>query len=100
MSINADQHVAAQSSPLFSFAVIGDTHLNPDHTQNTSPWRTNRLANARTAFVVSELNRLKPSFAVHLGDIVHPLPADPRQKTAAMCAKRLFAGLACPLRLV
>jgi predicted phosphodiesterase len=100
MSIDADQHVTPQSSPLFSFAVVGDTHLNPDDAQNTSPWRTNRLANGRTAFVVSELNRAKPSFAVHLGDIVHPLPADPRQKTAAMSAKRLFAGLNCSLHFV
>jgi 3',5'-cyclic AMP phosphodiesterase CpdA len=100
MSTDADRQVASQRPPLFSFAVIADTHLNPDDGQNTSPWRTNRLANGRTAFVISELNRLKPAFVVHLGDIVHPLPADPRHETAAKGAKNMFAALNCPLQLV
>jgi predicted phosphodiesterase len=100
MSTDADRLVASQRLPLFSFAVIADTHLNPHDGQNTSPWRTNRLANGRTAFVISELNRLKPAFVVHLGDIVHPLPADPRHETAAKGAKNMFAALNCPLWLV
>jgi predicted phosphodiesterase len=100
MSTDADRNTTSPAAPLFSFAVIADSHLNPDDAQNASPWRTNRLANGRTAFVISELNRLKPAFVVHLGDIVHPLPADPRQQSATMCAKRLFAPLNCPLHLV
>jgi hypothetical protein len=100
MSTDADRNTTSPAAPLFSFAVIADSHLNPDDAQNTSPWRTNRLANGRTAFVISEINRLKPAFVVHLGDIVHPVPADPRQQSAAMCAKRLFATLSCPLHLV
>jgi 3',5'-cyclic AMP phosphodiesterase CpdA len=100
MSTDADRNGASASIPLFSFVVIADSHLNPDDGQNTSPWRTNRLANGRTAFVISEINRLRPAFVVHLGDIVHPVPANPRQKTAAMCARHLFAALNCPLHLV
>ncbi len=31
-------------TPLFAFAVVADTHVNPEDGQSSSPWRTNRLA--------------------------------------------------------
>jgi predicted phosphodiesterase len=84
----------------FCFAVIADSHLNPEGSPNTSPWRTNRLANDRNEFVVHELNRLQPAFVVHLGDIVHPLPAHPAYQPAANTAKRIFGQLTRPLYLL
>lgn len=86
--------------PLFTFAVIADTHLNPEGAANTSPWHTNRLANSRSEFVIEELNRARPAFVVHLGDIVHPVPSHPDYKWAAEAAKRIFARLTAPLHLV
>jgi hypothetical protein len=105
LSEDGDEHTAAKivmspSAPLFRFAVIADSHLNPEGTPNTSPWRTNRLANDRTKFVVNELNRLQPAFVVHLGDIIHPLPAHPAYKPAADTAKRIFGQLTRPLYLL
>lgn len=88
------------SKPLFTFAAITDSHLNPEGTQNTSPWRTNRLANARNEFLVAELNRIKPAFVVHIGDILHPLPSSPLFSPTAEFAKRMFGKLQCPFHLL
>jgi 3',5'-cyclic AMP phosphodiesterase CpdA len=87
-------------TPLFSFAAIADTHLNPEGAENTSPWRTNRLANARNAYLVEQLNRIKLAFVVHIGDIVHPVPSNPLFAPAADFAKRLFGRLSCPLHVL
>lgn len=90
----------SEPAPLFSFAVIADGHLNPAGAANTSPWRTNRLANARNAFVIRELNRREPAFVVHLGDVVHPVPSHPDYKPAADTALALLAQLQSPLHIV
>ena len=60
---------------LFTIAVIADTHMNQEEYGSTSPYETNRVANARTRHVVQELNRLGPELVIHLGDLVHPVPA-------------------------
>ena len=70
------------TSPLFTFAVVGDTHINPEDDKSSSPWQTNRLANTRLRAVVAQINVLKPDFVVHLGDMVHPVPAAPKHLLA------------------
>ena len=86
--------------PIFSFAVITDSHLNPEDKPNTSPWQTNRLANDRTAFAVAEINKQQPAFVVHLGDIIHPTPEDSEYGAAAATAKRVFGRLTSPFHLL
>jgi len=90
----------SNSEALFSFAVIADTHLNPQNTPNTSPWRTNRLANDRTRAVVDVLNKLQPAFVVHLGDVVHPVPTHPDYGPAAETAREILGRLAYPLHIL
>jgi predicted phosphodiesterase len=85
---------------LFSFAVIADTHVNPDDGQSSSPWQANRLANWRARSVVAQLNALKPDFVVHLGDMVHPVPSQGAYVTAAQRFHSLFSELQMPLHLV
>lgn len=85
---------------LFTIALVADSHVNPREDESNSPWITNKLANARTRFVVDEINRLAPAFVVHLGDIVHPVPAVPSYAVAAERFHELFAALRCPLHLV
>jgi predicted phosphodiesterase len=87
-------------SPLFSFAVIADTHVNPDDGQSSSPWQTNRLANWRALSVVAQLNALKPDFVIHLGDMVHPVPSQAGYAAAARRFRALFKDLQMPLYLV
>ncbi|MGW6461460.1 hypothetical protein ACWF94_36960, partial [Streptomyces sp. NPDC055078] len=55
--------------------MIADSHVNPGDDRSSSPWASNRLANERSRRAVAELNRLAPDFVVHLGDLVHPVPA-------------------------
>jgi UDP-2,3-diacylglucosamine pyrophosphatase LpxH len=81
---------------LFRFALIADSHLNPVDESNTSPWQTNHLANPRNEVVVDAVNRLKPAFTVHLGDVVHPLPYTSSYKGAAEYANNLYQKLNHP----
>lgn len=84
-------------APLFTFAVVTDTHLKPESGDESSPYKVNLLANARARHVVSELKRLRPDFVIHLGDLVHPLPSLPTYDAAAAFAKKLFGELDCPV---
>nr|MBX2885926.1 metallophosphoesterase [Granulosicoccus sp.] len=63
------------SAPLFSYAVIADTHLNQGEDDCNSPFEVNRLANARLRYIVDDLNQRDISHVIHLGDIVHPVPS-------------------------
>ena len=68
---------------LFTFAVIADSHLNQDELDCNSPFPVNKLANRRMRHVVHDLNRRDVAFVVHLGDLIHPVPAvkEPRVST-------------------
>jgi predicted phosphodiesterase len=85
---------------LFRFAVLADTHMNPRDGESPSPWLTNRHANARTRAVVREINRLRPEFTIHLGDIIHPVPSQDTYAQAADRARRVLSDLEAPLYLV
>jgi hypothetical protein len=85
-----------QGKHLFRFALIADSHLNPVDESNTSPWQTNHLANPRNEVVVDAVNKLKPAFTVHLGDVVHPLPYTNSYKGAAEYANNLYQKLNHP----
>jgi hypothetical protein len=51
-------HIIERKEPLFTFAIISDSHINPEESKTSSPWESNKLANARTRYVIQELNRL------------------------------------------
>ncbi|MFS4581112.1 metallophosphoesterase family protein [Phaeobacter sp. C3_T13_0] len=59
---------------LFAFAVISDTHVNPDEDICNSPFPVNARANRRFRHVIADLNRRDIDFVVHLGDLLHPVP--------------------------
>lgn len=81
---------------LFRFAVVADTHLEPDGAPGTpaSP-RSNR----RFAAAIAALSDDPPAFALHLGDVVHPLPELGESEAAAAAAEALLATMPCPLHL-
>jgi predicted phosphodiesterase len=85
---------------LFTIALIADTHLNESEHGSASPFECNRVANARTRWVVSRLNQLGPELTIHLGDLVHPVPELPTYEQAARNFHELTRGLRSPLRLV
>jgi 3',5'-cyclic AMP phosphodiesterase CpdA len=86
---------------LFSYAVVTDTHLNQGETECNSPFEVNKLANARMRHVVRELNRRDVEFVIHLGDLLHPVPAIPHlYERAANCFKEQIAKLRHPIYLI
>ncbi|WP_170334435.1 metallophosphoesterase family protein [Ruegeria arenilitoris] len=58
----------------YSFAVISDTHVNPDEDKCNSPFPVNARANRRFRYVIADINRREVDFVVHLGDLLHPVP--------------------------
>ncbi|MBI4591498.1 MAG: metallophosphoesterase [Candidatus Rokubacteria bacterium] len=85
---------------LFTLAIIADTHLNQEEYGSTSPYECNRVANGRTRHVVQQLNRFRPRLVIHLGDLVHPVPALPSYGQAARNFQELTKELRCKLYLV
>jgi predicted phosphodiesterase len=85
---------------LFTVAIVADTHLNEAEDGSSSPFECNRVANARTRWVVSRLNQLRPELTIHLGDLVHPVPRLPTYAQAAENFRDLTRVLRSPLYLV
>ncbi|MCY4607671.1 MAG: metallophosphoesterase [bacterium] len=73
---------------LFSFGIITDTHVNQGEDETNSPFESGRLANRRMRHVIRDLNARDLAFVVHVGDIVHPVPAIPGLYADA--ARRFF----------
>ncbi len=85
---------------LFSFAVISDSHVNEEEDRSASPFPSNTLANGRLRYVVESLNRRRPAFVIHLGDMGNPLPELASYQPAAERFQEIVAGLRSPLHLV
>lgn len=88
------------TEPLFTFAVIADTHTRPEEGDESSPWAVNGLANGRARYVVERVRRMQPAFAVHLGDVVHPVPVLPTYGPAAQVALDIMRRLPCPVSYI
>jgi len=85
----------------FTYAVITDTHVNFGETECNSEFEINQRANGRMRHVIRDLNARDLAFVIHLGDIVHPVPALPDlYEMAADCFRAQIAELRHPLHLV
>lgn len=86
---------------LFKYAVVADTHVNYSETECNSEFEINKRANARLRHVVQDLNQQDIALVIHLGDIVHPVPAvEDLYTQAAKCFHEQIAELRHPLYLV
>lgn len=94
------QRREAGKRPLFSFAVVADSHMNPEDDTSSSPWEVNQLANNRATAVIGEINALIPDFVIHLGDMIHPVPTHDDYPAAADRFHALFGRLSVPLHVV
>ena len=65
---------AAQGSPLFTFIVVADTHVNEAERMSTSPYETNHLSNPRTRHVFTEI--VEAVFAGHVHNFWYDRPGD------------------------
>ena len=78
------------------FALISDTHVNPDEDECNSPFPVNRRANRRFRHVIRELNQQDIDFVVHTGDLVHPVP---ESGAAYAQAAEAYRGIVSELRV-
>ncbi len=81
------------SSPSFSFAVLADTHWRSAPEDPQAAYPSDALHNARNREVLRLLRARSPSFAVHLGDVTHTLPALPSHEPTLRQAAAHYRGL-------
>ncbi len=86
--------------PEFTFAVIADSHVNPSEEGNISPFASHRHTNARLKHVLKAVNRERPAFVVHVGDMIHPVPEAATYPIAVTNFKETMAALDAPCHLV
>lgn len=86
--------------PLFTFAIITDTHIRPPGGDDSSPFAVNDLANGRARYAAAKIAAHKPDFTLHLGDMVHPLPHLPTYGPAAEEALKILKPLGPDLHFV
>ncbi|WP_340530048.1 metallophosphoesterase family protein [Cupriavidus necator] len=91
--------LAPTGKQLFRFVVVADTHVNQSEENASSFFPLNRLANQRAAQAFHAATRYEPSFVIHLGDIVHPIPSHPGFHQAADNYRQLAGTLNCPVYL-
>ncbi len=81
------------------FAVVADTHVRSGDL-DPGDFEANTLLEGRNRYVVEVVNRLAPSFVIHLGDVVHPVPGDPWHDAANALAADAYRRLDVPLYVV
>lgn len=79
------------------FAVLADSHFHPPGVPQQAVWASDRLFNARNVAAVEMVRRAAPAFAVHLGDVPHPVPGLAEHEPALEIARSTYASLGCPL---
>lgn len=86
--------------PLFRFAVMADSHVNPSDIDEISPFASHRLTNTRLRHTIQAVNAAAPDFVVHVGDMVHPVPEAVSYPQAVQMFREATAALEAPLYLV
>jgi predicted phosphodiesterase len=79
------------SDVLLRIAVIADTHIEAE-ADGAAP-RSNRRSRAAAGWI----GAVAPDLVIHLGDVVHPLPALPDQAAAFDAAARILGDLPAPM---
>jgi UDP-2,3-diacylglucosamine pyrophosphatase LpxH len=86
---------------LFTVAILADTHVTEQDGKSNSPFLVNKMANARLSHVIGELNHNDHAFCIHLGDLVHPVPAVLNQfEQAVACFNEKISRLKSKIYLV
>ncbi len=88
------------SEPLFTLAVIADTHMRAPDGDLSSPYSVNAKANDRAAVAVDLIHAQNPVLTIHLGDMVHALPHMEEYDAACEEAQRILSGLHPTLHFV
>jgi 3',5'-cyclic AMP phosphodiesterase CpdA len=87
--------------PLFSFAIVADTHLTTKENLSFdgSDSTGNKLA-AMYDDLIARVNAMNPEFVVHLGDITDPVPVSPEFGDSAQAFHKASEVFSMPYYLV
>jgi len=89
-----------QGNRRFRVALISDTHCNADEDRSASPYRANAQANPRARHAFGQIARSGAAFAIHLGDMVNPVPERPDYAASVAAFHAITAGLGMDLHLM
>ncbi len=88
-------------SPLFSFAIVADTHITEEEGRTIDgSGKTGRKVAGMYRNLIERVNSMKPEFVVHLGDITHPGPVSPEYGNAAQAFHKTSEIFSMPYYLV
>ncbi len=65
--------INGDDKPLFSFVILGDTHITDEEGKSVDQHTTRTVAGKFDA-LLDKIATLEPAFVIHLGDITHPGP--------------------------
>ncbi len=87
--------------PVFSFAIVADTHLTRNESLSFDGGDTagNKLA-VMYNNLVARVNAMNPEFVVHLGDITDPVPVSPDFNDSAQVFHKASEVFSMPYYLV
>ena len=80
----------------FSFVVLADSHIRSEAETNPA-YPSDRTANTRHAYAMRKIRQIAPDFVIHLGDVVHPIPALASHASALKTAREHYDSLNCPV---
>ena len=89
-----------QGELLFKIDLVSDTHVNEKEDFSASPFPANQEANPRARYVFDRIRQSDGAFAVHIGDMINPVPELPTYASAADNFWKLASDLGKPLHLV
>ena len=87
--------------PLFSFAIIADSHITDEEgLAIDGNHQTGEKVAGMYCDLIERVNSMEPEFVVHLGDITHPTPIEPDYGEAALAFHKASEVLSMPYYLV
>ena len=87
--------------PLFSFAIIADTHITDEEGKAIDgSHQTGKKAASMYCDLVERVNSMEPAFVVHLGDITHPIPISPDYGETALAFHKASEKFSMPYYVV
>mgnify|MGYP002527200255 FL=1 len=87
--------------PLFSFAIIADTHITDEEAVAiVGSHQTDQKVASNYCDLIERVNAMEPSFVFHLGDITHPTPISPDYGETALAFHKASEIFSMPYYLV
>ena len=88
-------------NPLFSFAIVADTHITEEEGRAIDgSGKTGKKVAGMYRDLIERVNSMQPEFVIHLGDITHPGPVSPEYGEAARAFHKASEVFSMPYYLV